>query len=38
VLGEILLELADERAFVAGELLAVVGREVDGVLVGYVDA
>ena len=33
VLAEVVLELAQERFLVARELLAVVGREVDGVLV-----
>ena len=38
VLGNVLLELALERLLVACELLAVGGREVDGVLVRRVDA
>src|SRR5207302_3743599 len=38
VLGEVLLELPHERVLVALELLAVGGREIDGVLVRDVDA
>jgi hypothetical protein len=38
VLDEVVLQLADQRALVALELLAVGRREVDGVLVGDVDA
>ena len=37
VLGQVLLELADERALVRGELLPVGAREVDRVLVRDVD-
>ena len=38
MLGQVLLQLVDERRLVALELGAVVGREVDGVLVRDVDA
>ena len=38
MLGEVLLELSDQCLLVPGELLAVVGREVDRVLVRNVDA
>ena len=38
MLGEVLLELGDESVLVALELLAVVGREIDRVLVRHVDA
>ncbi len=38
VLDEVLLQLADERALVGGELRAVGGREVERVLVRDVDA
>jgi hypothetical protein len=37
VLGEVLLELLDQRRLVALELLAVLGREVHDVLVRSVD-